>query len=182
MQRWRRRNWTSTIILSAVLLLLATTAQAFGVGGYFQYGNTEHSDKLGFGAAIDTNLAKNRLVNYRLTVGYEYIILDFGFDSYSTSGISINNTLGFGLYKNSSMRLWIDPAIRLNYDDVNDAGIGVGPEFGINFHIGNRLSAGGSLSYQYMQYMTVSDKDSNDHHLVTLGITLFFRTAGDRYN
>ena len=54
MKRWRRRNWTFTIVFFTVVLLLATTAQAFGVGGYFQYGNTDYSDKFGFGAAIDT--------------------------------------------------------------------------------------------------------------------------------
>ena len=113
-------------------------------------------------------------------MGYEIIKRDFGFGgSYYESGLSINNTLGFGLFKNSSMRLWLGPAIRLNYDSVNGAGIGVGPEIGMNFHIGNRLSTGVSLSYQYMQ---IEDNFINDHHLITLGITLFFRTTGDRYN
>ena len=199
MKRRHHFSWTSTCVLFAVLLFMATTAQAFGVGGYFHYGKADaeiegfddDTEKLGFGIVIDTNLAKNRLINYRLTLGYQKTEFDSGFDA---DGLSINNTLGFGLYKSPSMRLWFGPSIRLNVDvldveiiDIVDVGIGGGPELGINLHVGDHLSAGVSLSYQYMFVSRVVGEPvdtvfEGSEHLITLGITLFFRTTGDRYN
>ncbi len=79
----------SGIVIAAVCFLTPTTSEAVGYGAYFEYGHgTGHvepvggdiefdENKYGFGFALDTNVAKNSLFNYRLNIGYQRKNRDF---------------------------------------------------------------------------------------------------------
>ncbi|MCP5040239.1 MAG: hypothetical protein GY944_04365 [bacterium] len=217
MKQRNSRAWVLFVVASGSALLLASVAQAAGFGGYVYYGNGDgevepfgfreydyDSDKFGVGFAFDTNVSRDLLFNYRLTAGYEFVDreLEVG-RSWNSNGVSINNTFGFGLFRSERLRVYLGPAVRLNVARIDDKvrsadfdvvefGIGAGPEAGVNLHLGERLSASLSLSYQYMYIAeAVDDKDDvirksdetseGNEHLLTVGLTFFFRTSSDTY-
>jgi len=158
------------------------------------------SDRFGLGLVMDTNVAKDSLFNYRLEVGYQHSWREF--DDFSgeieSDGFTINNTFGFAPYRNENVRLWMGPALRLSVDvfDEDDIdplddwvtfGIGIGPAVGLNWHMGSTLSGSLSLSYQYMfmgEYIDsgIGDDTFDGHeHLVTFGLSVLFRSSGDRF-
>jgi hypothetical protein len=158
------------------------------------------SDRFGLGFVMDTNVAKDSLFNYRLEVGYQHSWREF--DDFSgeieSDGFTINNTFGFAPYRNENVRLWMGPALRLSVDvfDEDDIeplddwvtfGGGIGPAVGLNWHMGSTLSGSLSLSYQYMfmgEYIDFGfDDDTFDghEHLVTFGLSVLFRSRGDRF-
>ncbi len=166
----------------------------------FLGGQDYESDRFGLGFVMDTNVAKGGLFNYRLEVGYQHSWREF--DDFSgeieSDGFTINNTFGFAPSRNENVRLWMGSALRLSVDvsDEDDThplddwityGGGIGPAVGLNWHMGSTLSDSLSLSYQYMfmgEYIDSGfDNDTFDghEHLVTFGLSVRFRSSGDRF-
>jgi hypothetical protein len=156
------RKWMLVPLLFAVLLS-PLAASAVGVGGYAQtslgtlnwnfdpdlpgVGGDDSADLLagGFGFLLDTNCAKRTLLNYRLSAGVEWTSLNFDDAGDGTlAGLTVDNTLGFGLATNAQMRFWLGPDVRLGYhwgdvgllNDVAVAEVGIGPVAGMNLHFG----------------------------------------------
>ena len=240
-------NRTARVVsLGLALLFPASSAMAVGAGMYFSYGhgwgNVDDDDwdqifddglpydydfdenVFGVGFTFDTNVAKNRLFNYRLEIGYERVwqewpsgnpTLRWDYDfpgnppppaaftrsKYTGNGLSINNAFGFGVVRTDRMRLWVGPALRLNADwydaddfDVLEFNVGVGPQVGINYHVGERTSLALSFGYQYLfalhswsrepDYLFPGDEDFDSiggQHNIFVNLSFFFRSAGDRF-
>ncbi len=210
---------TCKIALFAFALLLpSVTAFAAGYGAYFEYARGREleyewndvklpkidEDSIGFGFAFDTAVAKDKLFNYRLNVGYQWIRHDYPSEfgilqdhEIEMNGLTIDNTFGFGIVRNRVMRLWLGPALRLGFlfYDVADVDffefrLGIGPQLGVNFHLGDRVSLGITGGYQYVILAGTNDEliDTNDtyddaftgsEHLIGVKATVFFRSAGD---
>jgi hypothetical protein len=222
----------SSIAFLVILVVTLATLPALsaGFGAYFEYAHTDgeldldfngfgtsadeldlESDKFGFGFVLDTNLARDRLLNYRLTVGYqrtnrEYDDVVLGsatlrLGDIDADGFTFNNVLGFGLSRGPSHRLWIGPAVRLGVDvfdtgsddvDIVDISIGGGAAIGLNIHSEEHLTVGLTAGYQYLYISEVisvdvpgfDETESFDayEHVAMANITVFFRTSGDHFD
>ena len=194
------------IVMAALLLAgLSTSAHANGYGFYFEYANIfdgeftdsdfpdvdYEEDHYGVGFAFDTNVAADRLFNYRMNVGYQHVEGDYdGFDD-DGDGLSIDNAFGFGVFRNQNVRLWIGPAVRVSFDffddsDSWDLGIGAGPEIGLNIHTGSRVSFGLTAGYQILYSLNVPDDDDLDEvdgyeQGVLVKLTMLFRSSDDYF-
>ena len=148
-------RWMTISLVGAALICFSPVsidrAHALGLGGYISYGtgsvdfeeswdtedpwarleNSGDVSHFGFGFLLDTAVAKNRIFNYRLQIGYEAseydidsvfnqetgtdispIISDFKVD---IDQIVFDNTFGFGIVRRQNFRLWIGPQIRIGY-------------------------------------------------------------------
>ncbi len=195
-----------------IALFSATTAQGVGYGAYFEYARgigqidffpvpvavDRDSNVYGGGFALDTNVAGDKLFNYRLNIGYEYTSSEiFGGDFNTSNGLNLNNMFGFGVYRGQRARVWLGPSLRLSADfwsdtfpgiDFVDVGVGGGLALGVNLHTGDVGSAALTFGYQYQYVATLVTQDllldhthDGGRHLVSFNLTYFFRSGGDRY-
>lgn len=160
------KRLVKTALLPAALglMLSALPAHASGLGAYatiatgnfdFQAdingGGTDDVDgsqtALGLGLVFDSNCAKSSLINYRLNAGYESVNLNpkDSSEDESFGYVGLDNTLGFGIYTNEQMRLWLGPQIRVGYawgsgdgmtDESSAIVYGLGAALGLNYHLG----------------------------------------------
>jgi len=173
----------------------------------------------GFGFIYDSNVSRDEPFNYRFKVGYRYGHRDwdengtvtiprsqdtqdpdltpvsFKQDSDDIQGVTFNQTLGYGFVRNSTLRAWAGPTVRLNVDwygaatdiDVVDVAIGGGPELGINYHLNDELSISGSLSYGYFYLAEHFESNGDDEkiegsqHILALTISILWRNESDRW-
>lgn len=113
-----------------LFLLIEPHAHAIGVGIYVKgegdYCNASWKDSrdsstsmlyTGIGLVLDTNAAKDELMNYRLSIGYDTIM--YGHPPYFGGGnnykISFAAAFGYGFYRNERVRLWVGPRIGISY-------------------------------------------------------------------
>ncbi len=145
--------------------------------------NTTHS-AYGIGFVLDTKVADDKLVNYRLNVGFstqsnkfDGINQRYPNGTYATNGydydmykISFDNTLGFGFVRTNFMRVWAGPQIRLGWgvgsgnSNSNEFtsvqfGLGFAPVVGINFNIGSMFSICGDMGYRFSYLIGAADYD-----------------------
>jgi len=150
------------------------TSQSLGIGlgAYFTTGSgsgewtaqDEDSDEWdietndngsGFGFVLDTAVAKNRVFNYRLGIGFER--KDYENEANETLEIDnfvIENDFGFGLVRTPKIRLWLGPELKISsgsgdFDsdgaeeyDVDLVSVGIGPVLGLNVHVGKLVTLG----------------------------------------
>jgi hypothetical protein len=198
--------WSGSALLAVVGLAFAAPAQAIGFGGYAEYGHAEgesdlfpdsSTDRWGLGFALDTNLAADRVFNYRLTVGYQNGKRKFdGGGSIDTDGFTMNHAFGFGVVRKPGFRFWLGPAVRLSVDvldvpvsgvDVVDLSFGAGPELGLNWNIGEGMTLSTTLAYQLLYVGEIVDTASSTdgfdgfEHLVSLNLSFFFRLPSDKF-
>ncbi len=158
----------SRIASHVLLLLLVATPASAGLGGYVEYGLVQYAANwiddgfvqdgdqahaMGIGVAWDSNLAADSLLNYRLNVGFRHLEPSEGDDDLRLEGLSAQFTLGFAPVRTESMRFWLGPSVGVSYlvcdscagaddkADVHQASLGLGPEFGVNFHLGSIFGA-----------------------------------------
>ena len=182
----RRDRWFRSLhlgFLTLGLMLLAPPVWSAGLGGNFSFsrseGNVEdeddffldigtRADHFEFGISFDTNLAKDRLFNYRINANIQ--IVDQRLNQGPTkvdiqgSGFALNQLFGFGLVRTRGMRLFVGPTLHLGYasfDDDDRVGpfrvdyeedlftIGIGPEIGINLHPSRHLTISFTGFYRY---------------------------------
>jgi hypothetical protein len=156
----------------------------------YQFGDQDFTnDRFGFGLVLDTNVARNELINVRASVGYVYTENKVDEEAH---GGSFDIGVGFGLWRTPQFRFWVAPTARIGVDyydtgvvEVLDLGFGGGVRFGLNWHISRRVSVSPSISYQY-QYVreTIKDdfgKDQFDgsEQLITARLTFLFRDLND---
>jgi len=216
--RHHRSNLTFGPLWIIAALLIAGSAHATGWGGYVGYGRSEgyveidtffgtvdldhNRDAVEFGFVLDTNLAQDRLFNYRLRVGLVAGDREYadGFDTVEeeTFGVAIENTFGFGIVRTPTVRLWIGPSLRLEVDGCTDCddfgydstfiGFGAGPEIGLNINIGDHFTIGPSVGYKYMYVANIDDSSGSDEtfeggqHQVSVLLNIFFRSGSDNFS
>jgi hypothetical protein len=71
--------------------------------------------------------------------------------------------------------------------DIVDVSIGGGPELGLNWNIGERMTLSTTLAYQVLYVGEIVDTDFDTEtfdgfeHLVTLNLSFFFRLPSDNF-
>jgi len=223
---------TASILIALLASLTPGTALATGFGAYFEYGHDWTAgggqlgnaatlsgnspafraafdrNEFGIGFALDTNLAKDRVFNYRLDLGFH--IDDWTnnagppFLGYTNGyGLMWNNAFGFGVVRTENFRLWIGPAARMNVDyysnanpflgnlaDIVDFQVGVGPQIGFNTHLGRHLTTTLSVAYNYKwgwyfapnSVFFTNTSFSHTDNYVGVNLAFFFRTSGDQFD
>jgi hypothetical protein len=198
------RHMPGVVSLLAVLLLLPSVASAGGVGGFLEYDRGDQTiefdlndqdftnNRYGLGIVLDTNVARNELLNVRASLGYIQTDNDVDEEAY---GGELDFALGFGLWRAYKMRVWAAPVLRTSIDyydssfaEVLDVGVGGGVRLGLNWHVNHLISISPSISYHYMYvHETIKDdfgKDSFDgsEQLITARLTFLFRDLGDTFH
>ncbi len=201
----------------AVSTLTASRAEAASLGLYFDYavgptdpdaillfGQQYDTKRIGAGLAVDTAVAKDKLFNYRMNLGYENLREEFnGFEFARFNQGSFENIFGFGFYRSKLMRVWIGPSLRvaagvMTQDSALGGGLvgrianftaGGGLSAGINVHTGNIGSAAFTIGYQaaYQGRGFTGDAVGVPSYLsgfdqrINFNFAYFFRGKGDRY-
>jgi hypothetical protein len=152
-----------------------------------------------YGFAIDSNLAADRLFNYRFELGRaEWNVTNFndqGIDA-EMEGVVMNHDFGFGGLITDNVRFWFGPELRFSLldgelkntiaRDIDLFGYGLGAAIGLNVNFPGRLTLAAKGGFVQMRYLgrgphkdgiswTSSDYDV-DENLLYLGFTMFFRT------
>lgn len=200
-----------------VLLILALAAPVYagGIGMFVSGGSAEadwDGDYLSFdadgqhrdiGFAVDSNLATDKLFNYRLELGRaEWEIEDYnnqGFEA-DVDGLVMTHNFGFGGKLAEPFRLWFGPEVRLTLldgevdgivaRDIDLFGYGFGGAIGANFNFPGRLTVSAKSGFVMMRYLgdgpnwdgsgwRNSDLDL-DEDLAYLSLSMFFRTRSNR--
>ena len=149
-------------------------------GTYSSEGDFSSDDSYsGFGFVFDTNLAKDKLFNYRLEIGFEdKEYKTKGGGKIELDGIHIINDFGFGIIRSENLRLWIGPELKLTQlsdeDNSWDSNMDImefsyGPVIGLNFNPGNLLTVAMKTGYLFSQftgdsyYYTTDSSLDNDY-------------------
>ena len=125
----------------------------------------------GIGYIYDSNLAGNKLFNYRMNISFEYfehLYSYYNFNIYNpqtgessyykVSGrhkvarLLSDHSFGLGIIKSSSFRYWISPNLRFGFIGADNLGMTIGTGitfFGLNFNIGSKVSLTFETSYLY---------------------------------
>jgi hypothetical protein len=128
----------SFITASIFMIAGYTSSMALGFGAYFNGGggHTTWSDFsmegeqyfIGGGLLLDTCVAKNRVFNYRLNVGYDRNLpLELNKTSFRSLKINFHrlnliNTFGFGIVRHSIVRFWLGPQLCVRYLNIDMKG------------------------------------------------------------
>jgi hypothetical protein len=116
-------------IISVSLIIVTVSMKglhALGLGGYLSgkggmstltMDKTASSVDYGVGAGfvLDTAVATDKVMNYRLDMGYDNAVksgIPF-FSRWSMHRLSLANTIGFAFFKSTTLRLWMGPQIEL---------------------------------------------------------------------
>lgn len=136
-------------------------------------------DHITFGVLYDSAPSRDKLFSYRFALGFDIStkveVEGVSFEDIGVSvsgltgqldengyGLSMNHTFAFALIRNSLLKWWIGPGLRLNFNyysldyDIEAANlvIGGGGETGLNFHVTPNLSLclGGGIHYNAFGY------------------------------
>jgi hypothetical protein len=204
------------------LALFAAPAWSGGVGGSFSYGDGDgdvddtddffpdldtSADYFEVGFTYDSNLAADRLFNYRMSLNLQLVEQELSLGPISAdidgTGFSLNQLFGFGLIRTKNVRVFVGPTIHLGVTIFDDEQAGVdieevlvvaaiGPEVGVNLHLGRRLTM--SLTGYYRYGLQVQAFDSpisgtnqsdgvftGDEHRVGLTTAIYFRFGNDQF-
>lgn len=183
-------------IAAVVGALAEGEASAGGIGGSlsFDHGVSDLSDRddfwydleaetdgVGVGFIFDSNLAQDRLFNYRLNTSIAFLdqeVSQGGFeDQVQGTRLSLDQTLGFGFIRTPDVRVFVGPSLHLGVgviDDEIDDGVtrvdyeatsftaGIGPELGVNFHVGRHLTFSTSAYLRYGLQVQSFDRPYDD--------------------
>lgn len=215
------------LLLSAALAIAIAPmpAAAGGLGGSlsFSAGSSRLEDEddvwsdldtetgaVGLGLVFDTNLARDRLLNYRLHTNVEFLNEEVGQAGLENEvqGVRFNfdQTLGFGILRSPEVRVFVGPSLHLGVGRVDDHiwvdgfraeydrtsfSLGLGPELGVNFNVAPSLTFSTSVYLRYgLQVQRFHDffdeagSDgvfTGDEIRAGLVTTIFFRFDGDQY-
>jgi len=192
-------------LLLSALIVAPITASASGMGVYIPFtpsqsdtvslgsSSTEYTRNFnsgaGFGVAFDSNIGKDKLYNYRL--GLEYGSADFSDNPELTkSTFNVVNTFGFGVYRNSRVRLWVGPRLNIQFSKYahstnpnyggGEFGIGIAAATGINVSLGRVVSLAADIDYRNAvvagshDYTSTYGTSSSSYSGVNSGVTARF--------
>ena len=202
-------------LLVVLMLMVSSPVYSVGFGLFLNGGNAEakwdgdllnadtDGKHLDFGFSLDTNLATDRLFNYRMELGKAYWEVErFNNEGVTADldGMVMNQDFGFGGLVSDSVRLWLGPELRLTYlngelngvapTDIDLFGYGFGAAVGADINFPGRLTLSVKAGYVMMNYYGngpnwdgVNWQKSDyaiDEDLIYAGLTLFFRTKSSR--
>jgi hypothetical protein len=182
----------------------------FGTTDYEQYKADAINGGINF--VFDNNVAKRSIFNYRLNFGIEFCNHDYSYeisyyDPYSDSyynqqynkdrvviRIVTDHSLGFGIIRSSSIRLWMGPCLRIGFSYIPwdesgyTYGAGITP-LGINFNMGEVFTLGLEIGYLYnvdsysnpIEYNEDGNISSGINNMVVFKLSILFRIR-DRYD
>jgi len=199
--------------------LWASDIFAFGMGVAVMQGSetwednyfiTQHDgdrDIKSFGLVLDTNIAKDSLFNYRLTIAREdnETSNDIGVN---LEGIAFTHDFGFAVFRSPVVKLWLGPQLKFGFYDTvrkdntgfnTDGGAigwGFGPVIGINVHLPKVVTFSASFAYHLAGFYAGDyDLDNNDGSTIGnsdidvdysgstyLNLSLLFRFGADNYS
>lgn len=157
-------------------------------------GNRETSN---FGFVLDSNVAKDKLFNYRFSLTQEENKSKNG-GSTKFEGIAMTHDFGFALFRNEHVRLWLGPRINASfYDTVKVSGVDTGgsafgfsygPVLGVNVHVKDIVSfsfttgilKGGIVGDKYSDTSTSTNDIDNDIDSRFTNLSVIFRLR-DKY-
>lgn len=179
----RRIGFGMTGLILLLGSIAAGPARAGGIGGSLTYGRSDsrlddyddvwqdldtETDAAGIGFAFDTNLAQDRLVNYRVVASIEFVeqeVDQAGIQNeVQGTNFSLDQTLGFGFIRTPEIRVFLGPSLHLGVGEIDDHidiegfrtdyeetsfTAGIGPELGINFNVGRHLTFSTSTFVRY---------------------------------
>ena len=190
------------LIVLLVFGFMAPQASAIGLGGYFSVGSgsgewdAEDEDDnewdietddtgSGFGFVLDTAVAKDRVFNYRLNIGYER--KDYEDENGNTLEIDnfvVVNDFGFGVVRTPQIRLWLGPELKItsgsgeidNNDDfeVDLVSVGIGPVVGLNVHVGKLVTLGFKTGLLFESIVGKGEDDTRDYTVDYTGDDTYF--------
>lgn len=111
-------------------------------------GTLEEDSISGFGLALDSNIEKNRLYNWRFNLEANEIETKGG---YKYDKISIINTFGFSLFRNERVRVFMGPRLEFGFmaeDNWDGIEFSLAPAVGVNVHLGSVVSLGLDMDYK----------------------------------
>lgn len=129
----------------------------------------DYKPAVGFGLVFDSNIGKNKLMNYRVGIEYQKTTRDT-IDGHSCSRycdmtrLNLVQTFGFGVLRTRMVRLWVGPRINIawNYQSTDyDTGyyentyteaafeIGIAPAVGVNVNLGRVVSLAFDVDYRF---------------------------------
>jgi hypothetical protein len=199
------------ITVACLLVWLAPDAMATGFGFYGTLGkgtirfdkeiyswvdpdsdnSREDTEFIGAGMVLDSAVARDRVFNYRLNVGYEKLKVEFdrpeseinlpesGLDQLES--VVIDQDFGLAIYRSDLTRIWFGPELRIFFSH-DEFGMGLGPVLGINLHTGREASVALKLGFLFSDFadgVFSSDYEKESHAFVNLAV--LFRSAGDQY-
>ncbi len=182
------------------------SAMAVGLGPYFGYergsitlseadSSVEYdldADHFAFGFLLDTAPAQDKLFNYRLNIGMDIPTFKETPWEYSGYGFDMKHTFGFGFVRNSAVRVWAGPTIKIYMDSVSAEGSdsfyvigsGGGPELGVNINISGFMSIGiaGGYSFNYVIATgdTIGDTLYGPEHMFYVQVAPIFHIGSDK--
>lgn len=224
-----RSRWLVRIVSGWIVLAGSVAAEpgaAGGIGGSLSFGRSDarledrddvfvdldtQTDAVGFGVAFDSNLAQDRLFNYRVVAGLDFVdqeIHQAGIEN-QVQGTSffLDQTLGFGFIRTPAVRVYLGPSLHLGVGEIDDHidvdgfradydetsfTAAIGPELGVNFHVGRHLTFSTSTFVRYgvrvQDFDTFFDDRGSDGVFtgdeIQAGIrtSIFFRFGRDAYD
>ena len=139
----------------------------------------------GFGFVLDTAVAKDRVFNYRLNVGFER--KDYDFESDDTLEIDnfvVVNDFGFGVVRTPKIRFWLGPELKIasgsgSADDDDDfdvdlVSVGLGPVLGLNVHVSKLVTLGFKTGLLFESIVGKGEHDTRDEETDFTGDDTYF--------
>lgn len=204
--KWKAVTLLRVVAMAFVWVASGSAAHAGGYGGYLEseISNSKIDDHgldrgfdaemWGLGFMYDGNIAVDELLNYRLNIGYRVGRRDLDEQPNETvHGLTMDNTLGLGFFRNSRFRVWAGPSVRLSFDwyespgdvDIVDVAIGIGPRLGVNVHLTDTISVTSSVAYHYMYLSELIESNGinrtvdGPQHMVGVRIGVLWRGEDD---
>lgn len=184
------------VCLTTTLLSLPVSTFAAGFG-FFLGGTRSRQDwdsssysynTALVGLTLDSNVAADRVFNYRLDMYYGSG--DHDFES-SSDMFGMTHTFGFGVVRTRPVRVWFGPQIGMYYEsgggDWNSwdmYGVNIGPVVGVNFNMGPVVSLALTGYARFGAYSFDDDfgSENDTERIMGMNLALYFRTRGDRYH
>ncbi|MBA4366381.1 MAG: hypothetical protein C0403_01940 [Desulfobacterium sp.] len=160
-------------------LTLGKTFKGFASYEYKQVDNFPHnfdnavdynSSDIIFGVALDTNLSKYHVYNYRLEIQRSKITLtDSNSLKTNMDKWTMDHNFGFQVYQDPLVRIWIGPQIRISYakgdSDIEQTGLGLSPLIGMNLNPDSIISPSLTIGFRnealYGSYKEPVNSDGN---------------------
>lgn len=201
---------TSTLaalcVLTALLVLAPARVMAygFGVSGTFASGSLQtedyaifgngsstakyHETRYALGLLYDSNVARQRLFNYRLGIAYQDLNARSGDGKYRLKGVTFDHQFGFALYRTATSRWWVGPHVKVEFlkgrethdgyrSNESVVGVGLGPVLGVNIGLGEQLSLALSGGYVFQSDLKLFSDWEERYGFVSVG--LLYRLGRD---
>jgi len=153
-------------------------------------GGSSMREVTSIGLVLDSNVAANKLFNYRFRIFTEENVSSSGNSSYS--GTSMTHDFGFALVRTKPVRLWLGPRFKytfLSNDNASEAttnrfGLLYGAVLGVNINLPRVVTfsiTAGKLLGDYTGDCTTFNCNDREVDSSFLNVAIIFRMGRDNY-